>query len=623
LTNSFRQKLSEGVVLFDGAMGTMLYKKGAYINQCYESLNLSAAKMVSDIHEDYVRAGCDVLETNTYGANGNKLKGFGLEDQVEEINRSAVKLARAAAGSKVWVAGSVGPLGAYIKPLGPISPEAAKDLFLRQIKVLIEEGVDLIIFESFSDLKELKLAVEVVRSLSNLPIIAQGSFNQKSETAIGTTVETFVCKASAMDVDVIGFNCSTGPSNMLTLLEKAIQLTSKPISCQPNAGMPKVVDGRYFYLVSTEYMAEYAKRFIQTGARVIGGCCGTAPKHIKAMRSAIRALFPGEYQRATVGVKDTPRPRIPEAAKEKKSRLGKRLQAGQFVTSVEITPPRSADPEPTIKKCEFLKRYGIDAVNIPDGPRASARLSPMVLAMLIEQRVGIETVLHYTCRDRNIIGMQSDLLGLHAAGIRNLLIVTGDPPKLGDYPDATAVFDVDSIGLTRIVTGLNQGQDVGGNPIPAALAFLKGVGVNPGAVNLDEEINRLHQKIDAGAEFMITQPVFDPDIFLRFRDKIKDVSIPIIAGVWPLVSFKNAEFMNNEVPGAKVPPAIMERMRVKGSGPDAQKEGVLIAGEALRLIKDSIQGAQVSAAFGKVELAVEVLCQGGILEKEDMHETQV
>jgi methionine synthase / methylenetetrahydrofolate reductase (NADH) len=618
---AFRKKLAEGVILFDGAMGTMLYKKGAYINQCYEALNLSAAKMVSDIHAEYVKAGADVIETNTYGANGNKLKGFGLEGKVEEINQKAVQLAKEAAGESALVAGSVGPLGAYLQPRGLITEAEARVLYGQQIKALLDGGVDLIILESYADVNELKLAVDVVRNLSDLPIVAQGSFNQKHETEIGTTLETFLCEADALDVDVIGFNCSTGPADMLTLLEKAASKTSKPISCQPNAGMPKVVEGRYFYLASTEYMAEYAKRFIQTGARVVGGCCGTAPKHVKSIRSAIRALFPGQH-RVVIESKDSVcNTEVNEMALVERSRLGARLQRGEFITTVEITPPRSADPKPTIEKCVYLKKHGIDAVNIPDGPRASARLSPMVLAMLIEQQVGIESVLHYTCRDRNIIGMQSDLLGLYAAGIRNLLIVTGDPPKVGDYPDATAVFDVDSIGLTRIVTGLNRGQDVGGNPIPLPLSFVKGVGVNPGAINLEDEINRLRQKIDAGAEFMITQPVFDPEIFLRFRDQLKDITIPIVAGVWPLVSFKNAEFMNNEVPGASVPDTIMERMRVKGSGPEAQQEGVRIASEALSAIKDAVQGAQVSAAFGKVELAVEVLRQGGVLIKEDIRES--
>ncbi len=614
MKKDFRTYMKDHVVLFDGAMGTMLYKKGAYINQCYEGLNLTAPKMVSDIHEEYIKAGADVIETNTYGANGYKLKGYGLDKKVVEINQAAVSLAQDAAGENHWVAGSVGPLGAYLKPRGPIAFEEARQLFTEQLKALIEAGVDVIILESFVDTNELKLVVEIIRSLSDLPIIAQGTFNEKNETAIGTTVETFICEIGALDIDVIGFNCSTGPAPMIGLLEKAVTLTNKPLSCIPNAGFPKVVEGRYMYLASSEYMAEYAKRFIQTGARVVGGCCGTGPKHIKAMRSAIRALFPGK-QDSEVGavcVTEGAGDGQPETPMADKSNFGKKLATGAFVTSIEITPPRSADPAGVLEKCRYLKAHGIDAVNIPDGPRASARLSPQVLAMLVEKEVGIEAVLHYTCRDRNIIGMQSDLLGLHAAGIRNLLIITGDPPKVGDYPEATAVFDVDSIGLTKIVSGLNHGQDVGGNPIPQALSFLKGVGVNPGAINLEQEIERLRQKIEAGAEFAITQPVFDPEIFLRFKEKIKDMTIPIIAGVWPLMSYKNAEFMNNEVPGATVPEPILERMRQKGSGPDAQQEGVLIAGEALQLIKAHIAGVQVSAAFGRVDLAVDVMKAGGI-----------
>jgi methionine synthase / methylenetetrahydrofolate reductase(NADPH) len=619
LKPSFRERLAEGVILFDGAMATMLYKKGAYINQCYEALNLTAAKQVSDLHEEYVRAGADVLKTNSFGANLHKLRSFGLEDQVVAINQAAVKLAKQAAGDRVWVAGSVGPIGSLVQPLGVITQAEAEAIYRQQVSALIDAGADLVIFETFADAHELAIAVKVTRELTDLPIVAQGSFNEKSETAIGTKVDTFICDTAELPVDVIGFNCSTGPAHMLTLLERAVKLAAKPFSCQPNAGFPKMLDGRNFYLASTEYMAEYAKRFIQTGARVVGGCCGTAPKHIKAIRAAIRALFPGKASFAGSCSVEAHAPAAQETATADKSRLGAKLAAGRFVTSVEVTPPRSADPAATLDKCRYLKGFGIDAVNIPDGPRASARMSPQVLAMLIEREVGLEAVLHYTCRDRNIIGMQSDLLGLHAAGVRNLLIITGDPPKMGDYPDATAVFDVDSIGLTRIVTGLNQGRDVGGNPIPTPLSFLKGVGVNPGAINLDEELERLRQKIDAGAEFMITQPVFDPELFLRFRERIHEIRLPLIAGIWPLVSFKNAEFMNNEVPGAQVPPALLERMRLKGSGPEAQLEGMRIAGEALRAIKDSIQGVQVSAALGKVELAIDVLRQGGVL-KEGIHE---
>jgi homocysteine S-methyltransferase len=617
LPQNFRQRLKDGVILFDGAMGTMLYEKGAYINQCYESLNLSAGAMVKDIHAEYIRAGADMIETNTFGANGYKLRPFGMESNVAAVNTAAVKLAReAAAGTEVAVAGAVGPLGAYLKPRGPLTIGEAEAFYREQIQALISAGVDAIVFETFSDIQELKLAVDQARALSkDLPIIAQASFNERCETELGTKAEAFICDASGWDVDVIGFNCSTGPADMLNLLEHAAKLTSLPLSVQPNAGMPRLIEGRYFYLASPEYMAEYAKRFIQTGATVVGGCCGTTPKHIKAMRSAIHALFP--RQRAANVCITEPGQAKPEMRLEEKSKLAGKLARREFITSVEITPPRSADARPVLEKCRMLKARGVDAVNIPDGPRASARLAPMVLAILIEREIGMETVLHYTCRDRNIIGMQSDLLGIQAAGLRNLLIITGDPPKMGDYPDATAVFDVDSIGLTRIITGLNQGLDVGGNPIPQPLTLLKGVGVNPGAINLDKELERLRQKIDAGAEYAITQPVFDPEIFMRFRDRLRDLPIPLIAGVWPLVSFKNAEFMNNEVPGASVPLAILERMRLKGSGPDAQREGVLIAGEALHAIRPMIDGVQVAAALGKVELALEVLQAGKVLAGEN------
>jgi methionine synthase / methylenetetrahydrofolate reductase(NADPH) len=612
LSLSFRERLTQGVVLFDGAMGSMLYQKGAYINQCYEALNLSAPSMVGDVHAEYVRAGADVLETNTFGANGNKLKHFGLDQQVAAINQAAVTLARAAAGSGVLVAGAVGPLGAYLKPRGPLTAEEAAAFYREQLQALLGAGVDSILFETFDDIVELQLAVETARALSDLPVVAQATFNERGETKLGTKVEAFIRDACQWEVDALGFNCSTGPADMLTLLEQAVKLTSKPLTCQPNAGMPRLVDGRYFYLASPEYLAEYAKRFIQTGAHAVGGCCGTTPAHIKAMRAAIRALFPRQAEHVAevcAPAADLP----PEKPVAERSAFGKKLAAKAFVTSVEITPPRTADPKATLDKCRLLKTAGIDAVNIPDGPRASARLSPLVIAILIEQQVGIETVLHYTCRDRNIIGMQSDLLGAYAAGLRNLLIITGDPPKMGDYPDATAVFDVDSIGLTRIVTNLNRGRDVGGNPLPAPLAFLKGVGVNPGAINLDQELERLRQKIDAGAEFMITQPVFDPGIFRRFRERLGAVTIPLIAGIWPLVSFKNAEFMNNEVPGASVPAPILERMRLKGSGPEAQAEGITIAGEALRAIRPLIDGVQVSAPLGKVEIALDVLRAGGVL----------
>jgi methionine synthase / methylenetetrahydrofolate reductase(NADPH) len=608
---TFLSKLQAGPVLFDGAMGTMLYEKGTYINQCYEALNLSASNIVQGIHKEYLQAGCDVIETNTFGANAFKLKQFALEKQVVEINQKAVDLARAA-GQGHLVAGAMGPIGAYLKPLGPIEPKQAKPWFEEQIKALVDRGVDVLVFETFADINELQLAVKCARGITELPIMVQASFNDRGETLIGTNVKEYLRQANEWPIQALGFNCSTGPADMLTLVEKAVHITQKPISCQPNAGLPRLVDGRYFYLASPEYLAEYAKRFIQAGARIVGGCCGTTPAHTKAMRSALRALFPKQGIQTTTR-SNTAMVTCAEMPLEHKSNWGKKLSQKQFVTTVEITPPKGADPKGTLEKCQQLKTAGVDAVNIPDGPRASARLSPLVLAMLIEREIGLEAVLHYTCRDRNIIGMQSDLLGAFAGGIRNLLIITGDPPKLGDYPDATAVFDVDSIGLTRIVTRLNQCQDVGGNPITAPLGFVKGVGVNPGAIDMKSELDRLQQKLDAGAEFIITQPVFDVEIFMRFHDQLADLKIPLIAGVWPLISFKNAEFMNNEVPGAHVPDSLMERMHSKGSGPDAQAEGITIAGEAIRDVRSRVAGVQVSAPLGKVDIALAVLRAGKVL----------
>jgi homocysteine S-methyltransferase len=488
---------------------------------------------------------------------------------------------------------------------------AEAQTFQTQIEALVAGGVDLLLFETFYDLNELRLLIEVARSITSLPIIAQGTFDEENRTFLGTSTESFIGTLDQLPVEVLGFNCSVGPASMLTGLEKAVGLTKKPISCMHNAGNPRVGEGRNIYLCTPEYKAEYAKRFIQTGASIVGGCCGTTPAHIAAVKSAIKALFP-ERKNFQISISEpelAPAPLLPTA---EKSNFARKLSQKEFVTSVEITPPRSCDPGKVINDCRLLKASGIDAVNIPDGPRASARLSPMVTAILIEQQTGLETVLHYCCRDRNVIGMQSDLLGAYAAGLRNILIITGDPPKLGDYPEATAVFDVDSIGLTRIASLLNRGLDVGKNPIGTPTAFFKGIGVNPGAIDFDKEIQRYAAKIEAGAEFAITQPVYDFKLFERFIQATQRFKIPVIAGIWPLVSYKNAEFMNNEVPGASVPDEIMTRMRNAPTGEAARAEGLKIAGAALQEIKSMVAGAQVSAPFGKIDLALKVFQEGGI-----------
>lgn len=604
--NPFLAMLSQGkAILFDGAMGTMIYDKGIYINQCFDNLNLTQPRLIEEIHEEYVKAGCDVVETNTFGANRVNLARYALADRVRDINRAGAQIARSAAGSAVLVAGSMGPFTTNVEPLGAVTVPEAEEAFREQAEALIEGGVDLLILETFDQLEMLEAALAAVLPGKKVPVIAQISVNEDGRTVYGTSLEQAIQFLNGTAADVIGLNCTVGPAPMLDLLKKMVRLTDKPVSVQPNAGYPRHVGGRNIYMTTPEYLSEYAVQFLSSGAAIIGGCCGTTPKHIRAMKQAIKSRFP--EKRDTVVEERSDRDAVETVPLEKKSALGAKLARGEFVVSVEITPPRGCDASAVIDSSKLLKQNGIDAVNIPDGPRASARLAPMPLAILLEREAGIETVLHYTCRDRNIIGMQSDFLGAYAAGLRNVLIITGDPPKLGDYPNATAVFDLDSIGLVRVVRGLNHGYDVGRHPIGTPTGFLIGVGANPGFEDQEREIERLFQKKEAGAEFLITQPVFDIAQFEAFMKRIDGLDIPVIAGLWPLVSHRNAEFMNNEVPGVIVPEPILERMRRAGTGPEAVKEGIAIARELLENMRAMIQGVQISAPFGRVQYVLDVL----------------
>ena len=599
-------QLENNVILFDGAMGTMLYGRGVYINRCYEELNLSRPDLVKEIHEEYIGAGADVIETNTFGANWHKLKKYGHADKLKEINVAGAKLAREAAGDDSLVAGSMGPLGIRIEPYGPTSVEEALECFKEQAQALLEGGVDLFSLETFSDLSEIKQAIKAIRQLTDKPIIASMTIGSDGNSLYGTSPEVFTKRLDEWDADVIGINCSVGPPVMMEALEKMVQVTDKPICIMPNAGVPRVVEGRNLYLASGEYMAEYARRFIQAGAKIVGGCCGTTPEYIKAMDNAIRSIIP-RRQKAVATVPDVQTQQAAPIPMGEKSELGKKIAEGVFVTSVEIVPPRGNDPKKVLDSIRLLKEANIDMVNVPDGPRAMSRMGAQHLSLLIKREVGIEPVLHYTCRDRNLLGMMSDMLGLDALGLKNLLIITGDPPKMGDYPDATAVFDVDSIGLINMVNNLNHGLDLGGNYIGSQTGYVMGVGANPGAIDLKREISRFEWKVKAGAEYAITQPIFDLDILLNFLEKIQHVKIPIIAGIWPLVSLRNAEFMNSEVPGASVPDHIMQRMRKAKTKEEALKEGIQIARESVLQIKDHVQGIQVSAPFGKVKHALDVL----------------
>src|SRR5437588_12034895 len=505
---------SDRAYMFDGAMGTMLYSKGIYINRSYDELNLVAADLVREVHTEYVRAGADIIETNTFGATSNKLQPYGLEGSLREINIRAAQIAREAAGNRALVAGAVGPLGLRIEPYGPTSFDEAKAMFADQISALLEGGVDLFVLETCSDISELQQAIRAVRELCDLPIVAQVTIQMDGNTLFGATPEVFTTQLDEWGVDVIGLNCGVGPALVLSAIEKMRTLTNRKLSAQPNAGLPRDVGGRQIYMCSPEYMAEYSRRIIQAGAKFVGGCCGTTPAHIKMIADALRQFSPRVQQVAVpdaskVSVRDLKPPDVMVVPAEQRSNWARKIATGEFVTTVEVLPPKGCNPWKTLDAIRLLKAAGVDGVNIPDGPRAQTRMGAMATAVMVQREIGIEAVLHHCGRDRNLLGMFSDLLGAAALGLRNLLIITGDPPKMGPYPDATAVFDIDSIGLTNLVTRLNHGLDLGGNPIGPPTAFFVGVGVNPTAVDLDYEIRRFEWKVEAGAQFAITQPVFD------------------------------------------------------------------------------------------------------------------
>ena len=504
-------RIKQSPALCDGAMGTLLYAKGVFINRCYDELNLSQPDLIRAIHHDYLQAGAEIIETNTFGANSFRLARHSIADKVRDINRAGTRLAREAAKSfDVWVAGSVGPLGTRIEPLGKTSFEEARQAFREQIEALAEGGVDLLMLETFGYLEELHQAMLAAKDVgAKLPLIAQVTIDEDGNCLDGSDPATFVPRLEDWGADVIGCNCSVGPVAMLDAIERVRALTSLPLSAQPNAGIPRSVEGRNIYLCSPEYMASYARKFVAAGARIVGGCCGTTPDHIRVMKSALRA---GEARGKTASVQvasNSAPTATPTQPLEERSLLGAKLARGEFVTMVEVVPPKGTDIRKELDGSRFLKSVGVDAVNIPDSPRASARMSNQALSLLVQREAEIEAILHYTCRDRNVLCIQSDLLGAAAVGIKNLICITGDPPKMGNYPDATAVFDVDAIGLVNIVHNLNRGLDLGGNPIGAGTGFVIGVGANPGLTDLDEEIRRFEFKVQAGAEYAVTQPVFD------------------------------------------------------------------------------------------------------------------
>jgi homocysteine S-methyltransferase len=601
-------------------MGTMLYAKGIFLNRSFDELNLTQPDLVADVHQAYMRAGADVVETNTFGANRIKLGAFSLADRVEAINLQGAKIARHAARDQVYVAGAIGPLGIRIEPWGKTGVDDAEELFREQARALVEGGVDLFVLETFRDVNEIGAAIRAVRSVCALPIVAQVTTEEDGNSLDGAAPESFVPDLERLGAEVVGLNCSVGPAAMLETIERMAHVATVKLSAQPNAGRPREIEGRNIYLCSPEYMASYARRFINNGVRLVGGCCGTTPEHIRHIKMAVRALAPGDVRMIRVrpdvgadpaGITVVSQAAAPPIARAEKSRMANGLARGAFVISVELLPPRGFRAEALVEQARQLRIHGVDLVNIPDGPRAGARMSALSSAVLVQQQAGIETILHYACRDRNLLGMQSDLLGAHSMGVRNLLLITGDPPQIGDYPDATGVFDVDSIGLTNMVTRLNRGFDIGGQSIGVPTAFHIGVAANPGAFDPDEEVRRFEYKVEAGAEFAITQPVFDARELARFLTRVEGFRIPVLAAVAPLESLRHAEFMANEVPGVHVPPEVVERMARAEADGRAAAEGLAIAREIAAEIRPLVQGIQISTAAGSVETALGVIDGAG------------
>lgn len=609
-----REFIEDGRVhLFDGAMGTLLYGRGVFVNVCYDELNVSRPELVRQIHEEYVAAGAEILETNTFGANPVKLSSYGLDARTEEINRVAVALAREAARGRARVCGAIGPLGIRIEPWGPTGRDEALELFARQAQGLLEGGVDGFVLETFSDVAELQCALQAVRALTDLPVIAQMTVGQDGTTAYGTDARRLGAALQELAPDVAGLNCSVGPAVMLDALEDMAEATTLPLSGQPNAGLPRTVGDRKIYLASPEYLAQYARRMIDLGVRFVGGCCGTTPEHIKRMRDVVASVQP-RHASVAVPARVDQAPMTDPVALERRSAWGRKLARGETVASVELVPPHGWDRTRIVEPARLLKVAGVDAVNIVDSPRAQSRMGAVAASLIVEREVGIEAVVHYTCRDRNMLGMISDLLGAAAAGLRNVLVVSGDPPALGPYPDTTAVFDIDSIGLTNVVHGLNQGVDPGGSSIGPPTEFVVGVAANQGALDQEREVRRFGYKVEAGADFAVTQPVFDPEALERFLERVAAWRVPVVAGIWPLLNLRNAEFLANEVPGVTVPDAIVERMRAaEASGAEAAlTEGVAVACEMIEAVRPLVQGFHIGAPAGRVDVALRTLREGRV-----------
>jgi homocysteine S-methyltransferase len=611
---SLRERLTTGPLLLDGAMGTELYRRGQFINKPFEGVNLSDPELVERVHRDYVAAGAEIIETNTFAANAIKLGRVGLEDKAELINSTAVRLARTAAGESAYVVGAIGPSSVVWTSATTAEKAHATSVLVAQASTLLNAGVDGLMFETFSFVAELVEVVKSVRALTDCPIFAHVSFTGNGVTADRMGPLEVIDALRPTGADVVGVNCADGPLELYNIAEQMIG-HGVPVAVVPNAGYPKKLDNRMIYMATPEYFSVFARRYLKLGATVVGGCCGTTPEHIRAMSGAVRMLGSAAASDAAVSAtgtrvlikegRDEPLPAKPLA---ERSRLAAKLASDEgFVVSVEVNPPTGLDPAKAIEAARMLQAGGIDVINIADGPRASVRMSNWSVGLKVQQALGMESIIHVCMRDRNLLGLQSDILAYHALGLHNLVVITGDPPKMGDYPNATAVFDMDSIGAIQMVRDFNEGLNPAGRSLGAQTQFLIACGVEPGALDYDRELRRLEAKVNAGANLVMTQPVYDGALLERLLDDTKSFGVPVLMGLLPLASARNAEFLHNEVPGMQIPESIRRRMADAGKGPEARAEGVKIAQEALLQVRERIRGAYIMPPFGRYESALEIL----------------
>jgi methionine synthase / methylenetetrahydrofolate reductase(NADPH) len=612
MPSELSRRLDAQPLLCDGAMGTLLYARGVSLDACFDVLNLNSPRVVQSVHADYIAAGADCIETNTFGANRFKLAAHGLEGRVREINRRGVQLARdvrESSGRDVFVLGSMGPLGKYLAPLGTVSADDARAAFLEQAEALLEGGVDAFVVETFSDLEEVALAVDAIRSVTDSPIVAEMAFADDGTTFTGRPAAEVARALRALPIQALGANCSVGSSTLYEVLEQLHTASGGlPLAIQPNAGLPSRIGERLIYLSSPAYMADYAARMVVAGARLIGGCCGTTPQHIAAMREALDRgrPTPHEARRAAVTVRPAPVGTSPGVhVASPPTTLGRKLAAGEFVVTVELDPPRGHTVEKLVQGAKLLRERGVDIVDINDGSLGRVRMAVLPTALLVRDATGLDINMHFTCRDRNLMGIQGDLLGAHALDVRNILAMTGDPPRAGDYANATAVFDVDGVGLIEIIRRMNEGQDATGSSIGAPTSFCVGAALNPAAEDVDREIDRLQRKIAAGARWVQTQPVYDAELLDRFLERAGGSPVPVLVGILPLHSARHAEFLHNEVPGITIPEPIRRRLREAGDG--ALRAGIEMAQELVRLVRGRYAGAYLMPSFGRFEVVAEVL----------------